>query len=241
MTDFYNEDQPLRGETLDEKLDVEVRHGFIRKVFGILTVQLLFTTLIATPFVVYYAAARTFIMHNQALFVLASILPLAIICCAICNPSMMRTYPQNYVFLSLITLSMGLTVGVICVQYTAQSIVLAAGMTTAICGSLIVFAMQTKHDFTGFGPYLFTLLCVFVFTGLLLVFFPYSRPVEIVYSSLGVLLFSFYLVHDVQMIVGGKHHQQKFMLDDYCFAALTIYLDIINIFLYLLRLFGDRR
>lgn len=61
------------------------------------------------------------------------------------------------------------------------------------------------------------------------------------YSGASALLFSMYIVYDVQLIVGGKHKQHQFSLDDYCFAALNIYLDIINLFLHLLRLFGERR
>ena len=48
-----------------------------------------------------------------------------------------------------------------------------------------------------------------------------------------VALFSF-LVHDIQLIVGGKHKKFKFSIDDWVFAALNIYLDILNIFLQLL-------
>jgi len=60
------------------------------------------------------------------------------------------------------------------------------------------------------------------------------------YDFLGVLLFTFFIVFDTQMIIGGNHKVQ-FSIDDYCFAALNLYLDIINLFLHILALLGDRK
>ncbi|PNH10289.1 Protein lifeguard 1 [Tetrabaena socialis] len=57
--------------------------------------------------------------------------------------------------------------------------------------------------------------------------------------GLGVLLFSLYLVFDIQLLMGG--HKYALSPDEYVFASLNLYLDIINIFLYLLQLLGERR
>ena len=52
-----------------------------------------------------------------------------------------------------------------------------------------------------------------------------------------IALFSCYIVWDVQMIVGGKHQRaNQFGPDDYIIAAIALYLDIVNLFLYLLEL-----
>lgn len=57
------------------------------------------------------------------------------------------------------------------------------------------------------------------------------------FNFVGALLFSVYLIYDTQLMMGGDH---KFSIspEEYVFAALNIYLDIIMIFLYILRLFG---
>lgn len=237
----YAENEPLRGETLSDKLDVQVRHGFIRKVFGLVFMQLLVTTVIAAPFSMYNASARMFIVNNSALIFVCSFLPLIMICYAMCNPSVVRDYPKNYIFLSLITLVFGLLVGVITAQYTAASVVYAAGMTCFITLGLMCFAMQTKYDFTGMGPYLYVMLLVLCGVSFLMIFLPYSRTVEVMYSGCGACLFSFYIVYDTQLIVGGKHASHRFGIDEYAFAALNLYLDIIQLFLHLLRIFGERR
>ena len=52
----------------------------------------------------------------------------------------------------------------------------------------------------------------------------------------GVLLFSFYLLYDTQIIIGGKHRRYQIEEDSYVLASVALYLDIINMFLYILEL-----
>ena len=60
---------------------------------------------------------------------------------------------------------------------------------------------------------------------------------EIMYSSVGALIFSCYLVFDIQLLMHGKRVQLS--PDDYVFAALNLYLDIVQLFLHILRLYGE--
>ena len=57
------------------------------------------------------------------------------------------------------------------------------------------------------------------------------------YGCSGALIFSLYIVYDTQLMMGGKH---KYALspEEYIFAALNIYLDIINLFRYILLIVG---
>lgn len=59
------------------------------------------------------------------------------------------------------------------------------------------------------------------------------------YNVLGLILYSFYLIYDTQLIMGGKRYGLS--LDDYVVAAIIIYLDIIMIFLYILSLLGGKK
>lgn len=67
-----------------------------------------------------------------------------------------------------------------------------------------------------------------------------NNILTLVYASLGALLFSFYLVYDTQLMMGGKH-KYSISPEEYIFAALNLYLDIINIFLYILTIIGATR
>ena len=59
-----------------------------------------------------------------------------------------------------------------------------------------------------------------------------------IYCCFGVLLFGFYLVIDTQMIVGGK--SVELAIDEYALAAMLLYIDIVQIFMYILRLLSNR-
>ena len=57
---------------------------------------------------------------------------------------------------------------------------------------------------------------------------------------MGAVIFSLYIIYDTQIMLGGNH---KYSLspEEYIFAALNLYLDIINLFMYLLSIFGGSR
>lgn len=66
------------------------------------------------------------------------------------------------------------------------------------------------------------------------------KIVSLVYACLGALLFSVYLVYDTQMMMGGKH-KYSIHPEEYIFAALNLYVDIINIFIMILGIIGTSR
>lgn len=68
-------------------------------------------------------------------------------------------------------------------------------------------------------------------------FLPYN---ETIFCFLGASLFSFYLAYHTRLIVSGKHTKYQLNHKDYVFGAMLLYNDIVNIFLYILRILGDR-
>mmetsp|Transcript_91905 Transcript_91905/g.297398 ORF Transcript_91905/g.297398 Transcript_91905/m.297398 type:complete len:265 (-) Transcript_91905:114-908(-) len=219
-----------------------IRRGFVRKVYSILGGQLLLTAAIAAPF----SRQLHFVRANPSLFFLAFAITLITTCAMVCCQSITRTFPQNYIILFLFTAAEGVMIGFVCASYTGESLALAVGVTALIFLGMTAYAWNTKTDFTGFGPYLFaallaltTLSFVLFILSLCGVSFPW---LVMLYDLCGVLLFTFYIVFDTQLIIGewGGHGLQ-FSVDDYVFAAMNLYLDIIQLFLHILRLFGERR
>merc|ERR1711862_932885 len=106
--------------------------------------------------------------------------------------------------------------------------------------ALTIFAFQTKIDFTAMGGVLIAVLVCFVLFGLIAAFFPASRTVNLVYAGIGTIIFSLYIVYDTQLMVGGSH---KYSLspEEYVFASLNLYLDIVNLFMYILSIIGNSR
>lgn len=219
----------IRGMTFSEE---SIRKGFIRKVYLILTVQLAITMAFIALFV-YSEPAKLWTVNNPWIATTSFIVMFAVLIIMACCGEIRRKTPHNFIFLGLFTVAQGLMLGIFTIRYEAQEVFTAVGLTCAICFGLTLFSLQTKWDFTMMGGFLFVgLLIVFLF-GLIVAFFPGSVASS-VYSACGALLFSFYLVYDTQMMMGGNH-QYSISPEEYIFAALNLYLDIINIFLFILR------
>lgn len=213
----------------------EVRLGFIRKVFGLLAVQLAITAGVAATFIL-SAPVKAFVLGNPATFWVAFGLSLALVLVLSCSESARRSHPTNLVLLLAFTGAEAVLVGTISAMYDTDVVVLAAALTVGMTLCLSAYAMQTKRDFTASGGVLFVLLYALIAAGLLSIFF-HSRVLNIVVSAVGAAVFGCYIIWDVQLMVGGG--AVAISPDEYVFAALNIYLDVINLFLYLLRLLQE--
>lgn len=221
----------------------EVRLGFVRKVYGILTAQLLLTVAIAAPL---QLVESSWLSDHEWLLYLSIGCMVACLCSMACCAHVARQFPTNYIFLFAFTAFMGVMVGFASARYTWQSVVLAAGITVLIFALLTIFAWTTKTDFTGFGPYLYGFMFALFAFGIVMMIMGmcgiHVQWLVMIYDGLGVLLFTFYIVFDTQLIIGEYGgHQTQFGVDDFAFASLNLYLDIINLFLHILSLIGKRR
>lgn len=102
-----------------------------------------------------------------------------------------------------------------------------------------MFAFQTKVDFTAMGGILFVAVIILMVFGIVCMFFP-GKTMILVYASLGALIFSIYIVYDTQMMLGGDH-KYSISPEEYVFAALNLYMDIVNLFIYILTIIGASR
>ncbi|XP_064542593.1 protein lifeguard 1 isoform X2 [Drosophila montana] len=218
--------------------DQSIRKGFIRKVYLILMVQLLITFGFVSVFT-FSKATQEWAMHNPALFWIALAVMLVTMICMACCESVRRKTPLNFIFLFLFTLAESFLLGIVAGQYQADEVLMAVGITAAVSLGLTLFALQTKYDFTMCGGVLVACLVVFIIFGIIAIFIP-GQIIGLVYASLGALLFSVYLVYDTQLMLGGNH-RYAISPEEYIFAALNLYLDIINIFMYILTIIGLAR
>ena len=213
--------------------ETSVRNGFIRKVYAILSVQMLITLGFIALFV-FVDPVKDYANENPWLFILAIVLTFVILFALVCFESLRRSTPINFILLIVFTICESLLLGVISGQYDTKIVFIAIGITAAITISLTIFAFQTKIDFTVYSGMLFVVLICLLIFGFIVIIFP-SQVMVAVYGSLGALLFSAYLVVDTQLMIGGNHHY-SISPEEYVFAALNLYLDIINIFLYILTI-----
>jgi FtsH-binding integral membrane protein len=228
----------LEGSSYLAFQDKLVRHGFIRKVYAILSLQLLVTFGAALLFT-YTKSIRDYVQTDGVwLFYTAWVMTLVAVITLACCGNARRTYPTNYILLAFVTVCEAYLVATVASFYTSASVVMCVGITCILAGALTLFACQTKYDITTASGTLFSFLLALIMLGFLQLIFP-GEFLSTLIAVGGALLFSAYIVYDTQVLMSGK----KFQLspDEYVLAALQLYLDIINLFLYLLMLFGKRR
>ncbi|XP_044214195.1 protein lifeguard 1 [Thunnus albacares] len=216
--------------------DAAIRRGFIRKVYLTLMTQLLVTVGIICAFL-YWDTLKEWTFANSwfsfSLMAAAMVLILALSCC----DNLRRQVPLNFIALGLFTIVEGLMLGSVTVYFEAEAVLWAVGATALVSFALSLFAMQSKWDFTtangSLWVFAWTLFSFALLCGILR-----SQYLYITYACLGTLLFSLYLVFDTQLILGGKHRTYQLSPEEYVFAALNLYLDIVTLFLMLLKLIG---
>ncbi|UJF31523.1 Bax inhibitor-1/YccA family protein [Paenibacillus hexagrammi] len=101
--------------------------------------------------------------------------------------------------------------------------------TAAIFGGLALYAHRSKRDFSFLGGFLFAATIGLVIMSLVNLFFTFGSAMSIVWSMIGILIFSGWILYDVSQYRDGVAAEEVPL------AALNIYLDFINLFLYILR------
>lgn len=145
-----------------------------------------------------------------------------------------HSYPTNLLFLSAFTLLEAYTVSVVVSFYRASVVLNAVLLTAGIFVFLTAFACQTKYDFTSWMPYLFGALWGLIIFGFVSMFLPYSNTADLIYAFLIAIVFSGYILVDTQLVL-RKHH-----IEEEIAAAISLYLDIINLFLAILRILNNQ-
>jgi FtsH-binding integral membrane protein len=132
-----------------------------------------------------------------------------------------HAHPTNLILLGTFTAVEAFTVGIIVAFYETKIVLQALLITLGIFGALTLYTLQSKHDFSGLGPYLFGGLIALLTTGLVGAFFPFSANFELVYAVGGAVIFSAYIVYDTQMIT------VRLSADEYIFGAISLYLECV--------------
>ncbi|KAK9685357.1 Inhibitor of apoptosis-promoting Bax1 [Popillia japonica] len=237
-TDMYGtpyEDESVKGFDFT---DQSIRRGFIRKVYAILCAQLC-VTLGFIAWFLFHDATRNYVQNNPALLIISFVVMFVTLIAITCCGEVRRKSPMNFILLGLFTLAESFMLGCTASKFNSQEVILAVGITAAVCLALTLFAFQTKWDFTTCTGFLFVAVIVLFLFGILAIIF-HNRILTLVYACAGALIFSFYLVYDTQLMMGG---QRKYSLspEEYIFAALSLYLDMTRIFLYILTIIGVSR
>ena len=141
-----------------------------------------------------------------------------------------------------VTALMGISLSLILSHYTGASVARTFFVTAASFGALSLYGYTTKRDLSAFGKFLFMGLIGIVLASLVNMFFP-SGTMSFIISVAGVLIFSGLIAYDTQKIkeqyaeAWGRDVAEKAAI----FGALSLYLDFVNLFQFLLSFMGQSR
>nr|CAH7728626.1 unnamed protein product [Callosobruchus chinensis] len=203
--------------------DVKMRNQYVLKVFLILAIQLLIT--------VGFIAMIIFEIATLGVYIF-------LVCC----PQVRRTTPINFICLGFLTFGGSYAAAYISCFFDTYTVMIALGSTAGIFCVITCLAIQKKVDVTGCGMYLSlagVIVLIYGIAVLIMTFYVKLPILFMIYAGVFCVLFCLYLLYDMQKILGGKRIQ--LLPNEYILGAITLYTDIVVIFLNLFCLVGHRR
>ena len=232
-----NQQQPAWISASTAETDIRVR-AFIRSVYAWMFGGLLLTT-VAALWVVMSPAMQQVIFGTPFIAFGLIIAELGIVAFLSFRITKMTAATAASAFLVYSFLN-GLTLSVIAWAYTQASIVQAFLTAAAMFGAMAVFGLVTKRDLTSWGSFFFMGLIGIVICSVINIFLA-SSGLSFVISVIGVFVFLGLTAWDNQKLKGMATVTGPMQENVAVIGALALYLDFINLFLFLLRLFGNRR
>jgi len=212
------------------------RKDFIKKVYFLLSLQLVWTALFA-GMVVAIEPLRDGIKSTTPIVFVCMGMTFVILIAVFCYKKVAKKHPTNLILLASFTVFESYIVAFICAFYEPLIVLAAAIMTLGITAALTVYAWKTKKDFTTMGGIIVVLACSILLFGFFAIF-TYNQILYTVYCLFAVIMYGIFIVYDTQLIAGGRY--QELSYDDYILGALLLYIDIIGLFIYILSLFGNK-
>lgn len=155
------------------------------------------------------------------------------------NPTAAGASALYWVIVSLI----GMSLGIVFLAYAQSSIFLTLFVTAGAFGGLSLFGYVTKRDLTAMGAFMVMGLWGLIIASLVNMFV-HSEGINLIISYVGVLIFAGLTAYDTQKLkmmyyqAGGNTNSLGVLTS---YGALNLYLDFLNMFLFLLRIMGNRR
>jgi FtsH-binding integral membrane protein len=214
---------------------------YLTKVYNWMAVALLLTGLVA-----YFTAQSEMMIQaifgNRILFFGLIIGELALVGYISARINKLSSYNATLLFLAYTVLN-GLTMAVIFMAYTSASISTTFIITAGTFGAMSLYGYYTKSDLTKIGSLAFMALIGIIIASVVNMFMN-SELMSWIISYLGVAIFIGLTAYDTQKLkriaINGFENEES-MEKSAILGALTLYLDFINLFLFLLRILGDRK
>lgn len=208
----------------------DVRKGFLRKVYGILTVQLLMTVGVSA-ICISSEPTKAFLQSHPGIVQLSGFSCIFVLFALLIKR---QEFPMNFYLLGLFTFLESISIGTVVTFFAVPVVVRAALITLSVFCLLTSFTLQSKKDYSSWGAGLGTCLWILLFASILHMFFP-TEAADFAISVGGAMLFSLFIIYDTHMLM------RRLSAEEYIFAAINLYLDILNLFLHILRILSRDR
>ena len=234
----YERDQSYEGAVAGSR-DGEVLAAFLRGVYGWMCGGLAITA--ATAWIVASSPAiATAIFTNRLLFWAIVIAQFGIVITLSARVNRLAASTASALFIAYSALT-GVTLSFVLLLYTAESIASTFVVCAGMFGALALYGTTTKRNLSGFGQFMFMGLIGIVIASLV-GFFWHNDGLQFMISLVGVVVFSGLTVWDAQRLKGLALATNTGGTSSVTIVgALALYLDFINLFLFLLRFLGGRR
>ena len=208
----------------------EERATLVRRTYSLVLVSVL-VTMVGASFAMSQKSLMMAVAAHPFIAFFASLAPLLL------ATRKKADFPMNIGLILLFNFAMGVMISPTLYVFGQRQpglIAQAAVLTLGAFGILTLYAFVSRRDFSAWGSFLIVGLWVLIGTSLLNLFFQ-NAAVDLWLASVAVLLFSGLLVYDTWRL------RNFYGPDEYVGAAVQIYLDLLNMFMAILRILGGRR
>lgn len=237
MTDGYEEIQC--DYSYKEKYMLNKLYNLRANVYIFLFIQLIITTIFGATAMM-CSNFQNFLIRNTWINSVSGISALVmIIFASCCKRQCLGTYPMNVIFMLVFTIFVSLTISVICAAYASVGLgylVLQAFCITAISTFVLaMYAIYSGVEFSCVTAILFNLLIGLVIIIPMQYIIPFGSKTNGVIDFLGIMVFGMYILYDFDSISNRTDYKPE----DWAIVTLELYLDIVNLFLQILKFLSD--
>lgn len=246
--------EPVQGGY--PSFESKARSQFVSKVYSLLAVQLSVTAC----FVCFSIWSQTFaaiLNQSNLLFFLSFVASIGTLVALsslwnnlVFNPKLCKTYPTNMILLTIFTLGESYLVSYLTLRYEPESVLMAAIATAGATLGLTLHAFTTKTDYTKLMHFVggnqyhnlafgWSIFWVFLFLSMFNVLLFRSSLLSNLMALVIAGIYSVYILIDTQLVLGGKN--KELTLDNYVLGAMILYVDIVQLFLKILQLLGEKK
>ncbi|XP_046839860.1 protein lifeguard 4-like [Xenia sp. Carnegie-2017] len=218
------EDDFMYGVTVAQS-SIDYRLGFLRKVYGILTLQLALTIVVAATFMS-VEPVKMFVQGSPFLLIVSVFMSFGLL---IALAVKRRESPINMYLLVAFTFAESYSIGTVVTLYDVQIVIQAFLLTITTTLALTLYTFQSKRDFSSWGAALSSTLWILILAGILQIFMQ-NDITELAIAIAGAVVFSLFIVYDTHLLM------HKLSPEEYILASINLYLDILNLFMEILKI-----